>query len=388
LEYAVMPQLSTKIGCQFKSLEGLYRTHFPGGEVDVRRQGQYEAVYCQGAWQPSPLFELQAGVRWDRFSSHASYQNLAPRLSARFRLSDTQNVKAAFGDFYQYLFQLPRTFFTDIWSSANEYYRNSAARHYIVGYQKAMGRDVELEIEGYYKKYDHLTFLDPFFYIDLKTTHYNEQGEPLFTEPQGFFDVGEGSTAGLELLLRKDRGVVTGWISASLSRTRDTIPGVNQSRSFPPRHDRLIVMNCVGAVDVRNFLRRLKGQAVDPEQNQWNLGWEIVYASGQPLTTTSSVYVANPLPDQDFYRGYNLYPTARNNFRLPSYIRLDWSISYSFQLWGAGMRSFLQVYNITDRHNVWFIRYDDKFKNGAIIQDVQVRPMLPILPSIGIGVTF
>jgi hypothetical protein len=257
-----------------------------------------------------------------------------------------------------------------------------------MGYQKELGRDVELEVEGYFKKYDHLTFLDPFFYVDLKTSQYNRQGEPLFTAPQGFFDVGEGSVTGLEFILRKDRGVVNGWISACLSRALNTIPGVNHGRSFPPRHDRFLVLNGIGNLDVGSALRWLRSHELADYHSRWSLGWEIVYASGQPLTTTSSVYAANPLPDQEFHRRYNLYPTSRNNFRLPPYIRLDWSVSYSFQIKNTKLHTYIQVYNVTNRGNVWFINYDDKIKNGAITQKIRVRPMLPILPSVGIGVTF
>jgi hypothetical protein len=48
------------------------------------------------------------------------------------------------------------------------------------------------------------------------------------------------------------------------------------------------------------------------------------------------------------------------------------------------MEPYLQVYNIGNRKNVWFIEYE--YNNG--ISDINTVNMFPVLPTIGINFKF
>ena len=139
---------------------------------------------------------------------------------------------------------------------------------------------------------------------------------------------------------------------------------------------------------IKNMIRHIKGFQLQNDRTTFSLGIGFVYASGQPITTTSSLYVTRQLPDQDFYHGYNLYPTDRNSFRLPPYIRLDISLKMEKKYKSWTLAPYLQIFNIGNRKNVWFIAYNDEFKDGKITQDIKNFSMLPILPTIGVTATF
>ncbi|OGC09806.1 hypothetical protein A2V82_02840 [candidate division KSB1 bacterium RBG_16_48_16] len=388
LEYFYSKQWSAKFGFEMKNLEGLLKQDFPGGHVDVSHTAQHIIGYAQGQWRPSPLVEIQAGLRYDNFRAAKVYQNLAPRASVKYRLTDTANLKAAAGIYHQYLYRIPRTFFVDIWTSADEYYAGSTAVHYILGFQKEIARNYEFEIETYYKDYTNIYAYSYFFWVDIQPVGYNQKGEPVYGDSRGLFDRGTGTSMGIELLFRKDTGLATGWLSYSLGRTRYRIDGVNHNQEFPPRHDRASTINVVGKLDVRNAFRLLRGHQMKSDRTTWGLGFGLVYASGQPITTTSSIYFTQPLPDQLYDDGLNLYPTQRNNFRLPAYARFDLSLTMEKKYKHWTLSPYLQVFNLGNRKNVWFIQYEREIEGNTLKQEIDTITMLPILPTIGVNINF
>ena len=80
----------------------------------------------------------------------------------------------------------------------------------------------------------------------------------------------------------------------------------------------------------------------------------------------------------------NYAPTKINNIRLPDYIRMDLSLTYQINYRGWMMSPYLQVYNIGNRGNVWFISYD--YENGK--SEIKEQYMLPLLPTLGVNFTF
>lgn len=388
LTYYYSPQLSSRFGFELKNLNGLLYQDFPGGEVDVGHRMRLLAGYSTLTWRPTPLWDIETGLRFNYFNSNKSYRNIAPRMTMKYRLTDTINLKVALGSYHQYLFKIPRTFIVDIWTNADENYRNSSANHYIFGFQKEVAKNYELEIEGYYKDYSNIYVIDHFFYTDLEPERYNEQGDPVYGSSNGLFDRGDGNSYGLEFLLRKDSGLLTGWASASFGKTEYIVDGVNHNKPFVPRHDRTVTLNLIASMDLRNTVRFMMGKTVHSDKTTWRLGAGLVYATGQPLTTTSSVYVSQPLPDQAYIDGLNLYPTSRNNFRLPPYARFDISLSMEKKYRHWSYSPYIQVFNAGNRKNVWFITYDREIKENSLVQEIEPVNMFPILPTIGVNFKF
>ncbi len=388
LEYFYSGRLSFKLGYEYKDLSGKFVSKFPGNEVNIQQKPVHFAAYWQAEWKPTPLMEVQLGYRYNSSYNKVTRHDHDPRASFKYRLNETLNLKAAAGRYHQYLFRVPRVFIADIWSVSDEYYDDAKSNHYILGLQKEVAGNYEFEVESYYKDYANLYIFDPFFWVETQHAQYNDKGEPLYTNTKDMYDVGTGRAFGLEMILRKNSGPVTGWIAYTLGRVENTVTDLNGGNEYVPRHDRTHTLNMVSTMDVKNAIRAFRGVPAKDDKAKWRLGFGFVYATGQPITTTSSVYVTNQLPDQNVYLGYNLYPTSRNNFRLPPYIRLDLSLTYSRKFKHTTFEPYLQVFNALNRRNVWFIRYEDEINNGMIMQNVDTQGMLPVLPSIGFNLLF
>jgi hypothetical protein len=203
----------------------------------------------------------------------------------------------------------------------------------------------------------------------------------------GLFDRGDGDSHGIEVFLRKRYGAINGWLAYSLARTRYTVEGINQGVAFEPRHDRTHVVNAVMDLDIRNVLRYLKDQPYKNDRSRWRFGLNFIYTSGQPITLTSSTYYSTNTPDQNYTQMF-LYPTAINNFRLPAYSRLDVSLTYEHLYSGWSLAPYIQIFNIGNRENVWFIQYENEEQEERIIQTVETQDMFPLLPTIGIRFNF
>ena len=385
-EYTIFRDLNAKFGFEQKNLETLYKQESPGGIIDIDRKRNLFTGYASFIWSPTTNWYIEPGLRYNYFNAGKVFHDFAPRFAAKYRLTETINLKASTGIYYQYLNKVPRPFIADIWTTSDQYYNRSQAIHYILGFQKEIADNISLEMETYYKDYKNLYSLKKYF-LDFVPSAYDSRGRPIYTETNGLYDRGDGSSLGIEFLFRKRYGTLNGWLAYSFARTEYIVDGINQGNAFEPRHDRTHVINAVLNMDIKNSLRYLKGDGFKVDRAKWLFGINFVYSSGQPITLTSSTYTATSVPDQDYNQLF-LYPTAINTFRLPDYIRLDLSITYEHHYDSWTLAPYLQIFNIGNRENVWFIQYESEERDNKIVQEVDTFDMFPLLPTIGIKTRF
>lgn len=389
LEYFLDDHWNFNFGFEQKNVSGGLKQNFTGGRVDVSKHRILYTLYLNSKWKPTPLWDIEFGIRGNYFDSDKDYNNIDPRLSIKYRLTETSNLKFATGIYHQYANRIPRLFFVSIWTSADEYVKGSSANHFIAGYQKEIAKNIELEIEGYLKNYTNIYSYNQTFLADIKPAAYTEDNLPLFNSTQGLFNEGHGKSYGLEFLIRKDVGAITGWIAYSLARTEFTINNINKNFSFTPRHDRTHAINLVSNLDLNNVVNELTGQQFVNPDKKWSMGINFTFFSGQPITLPASVYFINQFPDwEPSNNSLAIYPSDINQFRLPYYARLDLSLTYEIKYRGWSLAPYLQVFNLLNRKNVWFIEYKNELKNGMIKQEVNNITMFPILPSIGVSIKF
>ena len=390
-EYAMTKSLMAEFGYEYKKLNYAYEEDFPGGTVDINRDRNQYVGYISLGWQPTDRWKIDSGMRYNYFDSNVDFQNWAPRFSAKYRLTENSNLKLAVGRFHQYLHRIPRAFIADIWTTADENYTSSSANHYILGYQREITGNVALEVEGYYKQYENIYSLKDFI-VDFQPQGYDDEGSPIYTSTKGLFNRGDGNSIGIEILLRKNYGPLTGWIGYALSKTKYSIDNVDEGKPFTPRHDRTSVINGIANIELKNLIREFLNRKAKKDRGNWLIGLSFIYSTGQPITLTSSTYSMSSFPDWD-YDSYLLYPSNKNEFRLPPYIRLDMSINYERQYDKWMVIPYFQFFNLGDRKNVWFINYDseEEIKEAgqtAIKQKVEIVEMLPFLPTLGVTVKF
>ncbi len=388
LEYYLSDHWAMKFGFEQKFIHGVLEEKFPGGKVDAQKHRTLTSGFFTANWKPTVDWDIETGLRYDYFNAEKDYQNLDPRFSIKYRLTETSNLKFATGLFHQYVNRMSRLFFASIWTTADQFYAGSSAQHYIFSYQKEIDQIYELEVEAFYKKYKDIHQFNQTMLTEIEADKY-ENDEPVFTETRGLFNTGDGESYGLEILLRKDYGAITGWLGYSLARTNYTFNELNQGKSFIPRHDRTSTINFVSNTDLDQLWTEVFGGSSDNDNSKWLFGMNFIYSTGQPITVPNSAYVARRLPDwTDNQNSISLYPTQLNTVRLPDYIRMDISITWEKKYKGWTLAPYLQIFNVGNRKNVWFIEYDNELKDNQVDQKVDTIGMLPILPSIGVNIKF
>jgi hypothetical protein len=395
LEYYGSNSFTLKLGGEQKFLREKYEFSSKTGKIFNNKKNTLSALYVSSLLKPTDGLELELGVRTNFYSSDTTISNFSPRFSAKYRLSESSNLKFSTGIFHQYLNRIPRFFMTAIWMAADKYNPESKAYHYILGYQKSFGREFEVELETYYKQYENISMYNPWYGLEVETNDYDENGFPLYNSTNHLFLTGKGESFGAELLLKKNMGAVTGWLSAEYARTNLKYPTLNRGNYFIPRHDRTVTINGVFNVDWDNIWNELSGKSYVKHKNRWLFSLNFVYSTGQPISVPASSYYLNTMPDWNGISrelesdpGYKLMPANFNSYRLPAYIRVDASITREFNFNGWSLSTYLQIYNLTNRKNVWYIDYLQEDVDGKTTQKIDTIGMLPIIPSLGVQIKF
>jgi hypothetical protein len=180
--------------------------------------------------------------------------------------------------------------------------------------------------------------------IDYKD-HANLLFNPLL---EGELRFGSTQAYGNELLLKKIRGKITGWLAYTYSHVFRKTDGINNNDIYPAIYDRPqnITVNLLWALNKR-----------------WTVSANWQYVSGSVTTVPIGFY---------YYNGYSVpIYTHKNNSRLPDYHRLD--LSCSLQLNKRPHRYShslaLSVYNVYRRKNpisINFNKIEDSHGNYVV----------------------
>lgn len=376
VQYDRSSSMRAEAGYEWKRLQSRYAQDFLSGKIDVRDHPEQAALYGAIRWNPrGGLGDVLGGVRYSRYRGAVELHHIEPRIALKYRLTESSMVKVATGVYHQYVHRVPRFIAADIWTAANAHQGASRAVHYIVGYQREWHRVGQLEVEAFHKRYSDIYQFNRAYLGAVEASEFDERDRPTISSTRGLFNVGDGYSSGFEILLRKDAGPLSGWVGYSLARTRHVFAEVNGGRSFSPRHDRTSTLNAVARIDLSKALRS--------GQRRWFFGANMVYSTGQPITEPGSAYVASMAPSDPqvsvFYA-----PTRINGVRLPAYVRLDVSLEWQRNYGSWQMMPYLQIFNVGNRRNTWFIDYD--FANSQ--PEVDEVSMFPILPTCGLRIEF
>jgi TonB dependent receptor. len=155
---------------------------------------------------------------------------------------------------------------------------------------------------------------------------------------------GKQHVNGIEVMIEKNAGKATGWISYCYSRSLIRVDGglpenqINRGIEYPANYDRPHSFNLV--INYKTN-RRLSESAT------------FVYTTGRPFTFPVSIYYAEGQQILNF--------SNRNEFRLPDYARLDLSVNLEGNLLRKKpIHSFwtLNLYNVLGRKNVYSVYFD------------------------------
>lgn len=387
IEYSPFDNLNIKTGVEEKYVYGAFHEDFANGIIEYKGHRNNFVAYLASNWQPLSNLYLEAGLRYETLYSNTFYNSLDPRFSIKYKIDETSTIKFSTGRFTQYFDKIPRGFFVGVWATADIDIKPAKADHYILGYTKDLFNTFSLEIDTYYKKYSNVPVFNQNMLSDVRPSSYDpSSGLPVYDRFIGLLNCSQAKSYGLEFSLHKDKGSVTGWLSYTLSGNDCKVDGVNKNEWFTPRNDKTHNLNFIMNIDIKNFINDLYSKPNEQYCRNWFFALNFTYFTGQPITLPSSYYFTSKFPNQTSNR--ELYPTEINNNRLPEYMRVDISLTYERNFGNWVLSPYLQIYNVGNRKNIWFIQYNCKEIGDKFINKVETYNQIPIIPTIGVTIKF
>ncbi len=320
---------------------------------------------------------MEPGFRAHYYGSLSEFSP-EPRLSAKYNLTDYLRFKAAAGLYTQNLIStqydrdvvnlfygfvsgpdnLPRQFRGEEVTS-----RLQKSEHLIVGAEVDVGRNLSINLEGYYKNFSQLSEMNRNKIYD-DSPEYAHKPDYLKKD----FIIEDGNARGLDLTARYSDLRLYLWAVYSLGYVEKN----DQFFNYFPHYDRRHNVNLVASYKL--------GYNLNWEVNaRWNFG------SGFPFTPSAGYYPKVTFEDgiHDDYTNTNgqftIFYGEINSQRFPTYHRLDVSFSRTFYpTTSSELEVLLSVTNAYNRQNIFYI---DRVSGDRVDQ-------LPVMPSLGISWSF
>ncbi len=340
----------------------------------LNRKALESALYFTNEHKITPLFSLRYGLRLTMFNNigaetlylfdedhkwvdSAVYKrgeifhteaHLEPRIAAIYQIGATSSIKASYSRTVQYA-QLATNSTGglpfDVWFPTSPNIKPQKCDQFAAGYfRNFRGNDIETSVELFYKNLtDVIDFTDNAFFY----------GNALI---DGEARIGKGRAYGVELLVKKNYGKFTGWISYTYSRSFRTVKGISHDEEYRSPYDRphniSIVLNYAFS-------------------DRFDISANWVYNTGQPVTLPYGKYTVDGVT-------YSVYNGYRNQSRYPDYHRLDLSANLKCKprkRW-QGEWSF-SVYNAYARHNTWAIIFSSGENNDIKTESMYLFSVVP-----------
>lgn len=271
-------------------------------------------------------WDWSAGIRLSSaFVSGTQYVNPEPRLALRYGLTPKAALKLSYSRMAQYLHRISSAavaFPTDIWYPVTDQVRPQTADQVTLAFNQSLPeQNLFISLEGYYKTLNQL--------IGYK------EGTNLFlnTDFEDQLIQGKGAAYGLEVLVKKETGKLTGWISYTWSKSLRQFDLINQGEWFLARYDR----RHNGAVVINYALNK-----------RFSISSVFEFISGSRFTPIIGQYI---IPTTTL-TGVQLVPVYApvNSVKLADTHRLDLGIKY-FSSPARKLKTewFVGVYNVYNR---------------------------------------
>lgn len=309
-----------------------------------------------------PFLTINIGTRLSNFiiDNKSTIFN-EPRLI--FNLNVNSNNAIRFGysqtnQFFHLLVGSTPGLSSEMWVPATTKAPTERANQYSVAWLKMLQNGkFSFETEMYYKSMNNL--------IEYK------EGASFFGSSGNWQDKivtgGEGLAYGAELLLRKNQGKLSGWISYAYSKSIRQFTDINKGRKFDFTYDRPHDFSFVAVYKYKKCI---------------TFSSAFTIASGNLTTLPIEKY---PQINLNFNTGSLIpnffenayYNESRNNLRLPVYHRLDFSVNFEKEV-KLGVRKWnISVYNVYNYKNPYIVYFRTDLQNNTILTKFTLFPIIP-----------
>ena len=318
----------------------LFRNYFlkndPPAPVDTHEAG----VFAEAEADLSPAVKVRGGVRVSALLHVGSegkgegkgegeggragkvWWMPEPRLNVRVATDERSAVSLSATVQQQYLNQVASSntgFPTDFWMPSSSTVPPQRAYSLALGYSRKTGDGTwEFSAELYGK-----ILTDQMESLDGMITN--------LTSPRDIYSgivYGRGRNFGLELLINRKYGRLTGWISYTLGWALRSFPDIEEGRWFSMAYERRHDVSVTAVY-------RIGGR--------WSLSSSFIFATGNAYTPVTAVYLMGEAPVNEY--------GAHNSSRLPPYHRLDVAAVYEIRSKRLPGRLTFSVYNLYARKN-------------------------------------
>lgn len=292
-----------------------------------------------------------------------AYAALEPRLSVIFLTGQHSSLKFGYNRINQFLHLVSNTAAVtpvDIWQPSGYYFKPQRADQVSLGYFKeSKSKKISASVEAFYKTINNV--------VDFK------DGAQLILNDHLETDLlqGKGESYGVETLVTKEAGRLTGSVNYTYSRSFRLITGatsderINQGKRYPSNFDQPHIVN----FSWRYGLSR-----------RYFFTGNFTYHSGRPVTIPLSAFVIE--------NGYVAYFSERNQYRIPDYHRLDIALvlegNHKRQKRIEGHWVF-SIYNVYGRRNPYTIFFR---RDNGVLRPYQLSIVGTMLPSVSYNIKF
>ncbi|UHG94488.1 TonB-dependent receptor [Spirosoma oryzicola] len=331
LELAIHAEDEIRLSSRLAVSAGLRYSHFLNLGPSIVRQYR-----SNGSENIPDATNVVDSVRYGAGQISQQYGGLEPRLGLRYALTDNSSFKLGYNLMRQYLQVITNTTTplpTARWKTADAHIQPQVSQLWSAGYFLNSPTNVfELSAEVYWRSTQHI--------LDYKP------GADFLLQPYPETQLlpGRSKAYGLEIMVSKKKGELTGWVNYTYSRTlnqvnqgADSQQQINGGDWYRANYDRPHSLNLSLNIN---------------QGKHHSFSFNFAYSTGRPYTAPEG-YVR--------YRN-QLYPfyNERNQARQPDYHRLDfaWNIdnpSLKNRRW-QGHWTFT-VYNLYGRANTYSIYY-------------------------------
>lgn len=335
------------------------------------------AVYLENHLTVNNSFQINGGARFTHFTADKkNYYRIEPRLSLNYQFFENTSAKASYADMNQYVHLLSNTGIglpTDLWVPSTGRIAPQHSRQVSVGLAHDLTKqNLTFTLEAYYKKMDNIIGYKPgasFLLID------DAESAKDFDWQDNTIS-GQGKSYGIEMMLQRKTGQLSGWIGYTLSWARQQYDELNNGNWFWAKYDRRHDISVVGIYELSKRV---------------TLSGTWVYGTGNAFTMPTGEYDTkiNNLPNPYEFNN-NYYSTVSdhgeyNGSRMGAYHRLDLCVSFRKQKKHYQRTWEFGVYNAYSHKNPFFYMLEENDKG---ITKLYQYSLFPMIPSVSYNIKF
>jgi hypothetical protein len=296
------------------------------------------------------------------------FTSIEPRIILNYLIYPSLSIKGSYCSMQQSIHLLTNSntgLPSDLWLPSTDKIVPETSSQITFGLAHTTKGNYEFSIEGYYKKLDNLIEYKEGILVFNNNLKWDEKIET----------GGLGKVQGIELLIQRKEGLVTGWIGYALSKNERNFANLNNGRDFPFKYDQRHNFSIV---------------------NNWKINEKItlsctwIYNTGHSITLPSGKYQIFNLDYFDYYRensndfrDVHIY-SERNGYRMPSFHKLDLGLNYTVLKKNGTSIWTLGAYNAYNRQNAYYLFF--KTINGET--KLYQQSLFPILINFGYSFIF